>query len=625
MTLARIQPFCKKYEIDLGYFNGKEVWPRTVKERKQCLYLHNNHFCCIWGDSLKKAVEEVESNFKLVNNYVISTIVNNHREYNFKPKKIESQLANVCVYDIETYNKDRAVPYAIGFYPVTKLCSKWNRDLTQTEIDKCLRDVRLFEGEDCITNMFERLRDLKGEPRKIMKNGKEFIVEYDLKLVAHNGSGFDTWIILNNLPKECKIMNMIKNGKGIISLKIYNGMVDVKANSKGKPQYLTFVCSMNHMKSSLRKLGETYKLQPELLKQEMNHEEIYEDTWQSKRSEWEPYLRMDILSLAFIYARYSMNMSSITGFGMKGCLSLPSLGWKHFMSSRTESDEKIYSYTDKYMRQAIKGGKTGAFNQSYESPISEKIFTTISNELNVNGNKYEITEAYYKYIKGIKNNFEAEYLSNYSDYRQVKQQDKEKYIIEKLSELDISKKLRLFNRNDLLMTFDATSLYPSAMYDEMSIYPKIETGYAFTKDMNDEIVNQFNTKTFTKSAILKIKYYNPKDTILQHIPVKEEVNKVEVNRLRNGYIDGVLTSVDIQEIVRIGGKVVEVYEGVIYKENYKISPFRDFIKNLFDLRLKYKSEGQDILQEMVKLNMNSIYQTIRRDIEDDSVVNQRLG
>ena len=36
------------------------------------------------------------------------------------------------------------------------------------------------------------------------------------------------------------------------------------------------------------------------------------------------------------------------------------------------------------------------------------------------------------------------------------------------------------------------------------------------------------------------------------------------------------------------------------------------------MRLKYKSEGQDILQEMVKLIMNSIYgQTIRRDIEDE--------
>ena len=124
-----------------------------------------------------------------------------------------------------------------------------------------------------------------------------------------------------------------------------------------------------------------------------------------------------------------MNMSSITGCGMKDCLSLPSLGWKHFMSSRSNATvdantddvnvnvnvdadveatvDAIYSYTDKYMRhfvrQAIKGGKVGAFNQSYQSQISNKIFTTISQELNVDGNKYEIIEAYAKYIKEFRN------------------------------------------------------------------------------------------------------------------------------------------------------------------------------------------------------------------------------
>ena len=83
--------------------------------------------------------------------------------------------------------------------------------------------------------------------------------------------------------------------------------------------------------------------------------------------------------------------------------------------------------------------------------------------------------------------------------------------------------------------------------------------------MNDETVSQFNMKTFTKLAILKIKYYNPEDIILQHVPVKEEVNKVEVNRLRNGYFVDVLTSVDIQEIVRVGGKVIEILK-VLFTE-----------------------------------------------------------
>ena len=42
------------------------------------------------------------------------------------------------------------------------------------------------------------------------------------------------------------------------------------------------------------------------------------------------------------------------------------------------------------------------------------------------------------------------------------------------------------------------------MWDENSIYARIETGYAYTEDMNDEIVDKFNNGNFTKvSAILK--------------------------------------------------------------------------------------------------------------------------
>ena len=47
--------------------------------------------------------------------------------------------------------------------------------------------------------------------------------------------------------------------------------------------------------------------------------------------------------------------------------------------------------------------------------------------------------------------------------------------------------------------------------------------------------------------------------------------------MRNGYIVDTLTSVDICEIVKISGKVIEIYEGVIYRE--KILPFRKVMKS----------------------------------------------
>ena len=56
--------------------------------------------------------------------------------------------------------------------------------------------------------------------------------------------------------------------------------------------------------------------------------------------------------------------------------------------------------------------------------------------------------------------------------------------------------------------------------------------------------------------------------------------------MRNGYIIVTLTSVDIQEIVKNGGKVIENYEGVILRENFKIPLFRKFIEKKFNLRQK---------------------------------------
>ena len=202
------------------------------------------------------------------------------------------------------------------------------------------------------------------------------------------------------------------------------------------------------------------------------------------------------------------------------------------------------------------------------------------------------------------------------DYRDIDEEEMEKYINKNLGELLIPKLLQELSFKDLLWDFDAVSLYPSAMSDPESIYPRIETGYAYTKDMNDDLVNKFNNQTFTQgSAILKIKCYYPKNLIVQHLPVKERVKKMEINRKRNGYIIDTLTSVDIQEIVKIGGKVIEIYEGVIYRENFKISPFKKVIDKLFELRRK--DENNDVMQLLGKILMISLYgEQIRRVIEE---------
>ena len=219
---------------------------------------------------------------------------------------------------------------------------------------------------------------------------------------------------------------------------------------------------------------------------------------------------MDVLSTSYCYTRYSKAMEEITGFSMTDCLSLPGLGFKYFNSLRIEQDEAIYTYDDKYMRwfvrQAAYGGRVYAFNQYYKSKTCGDILDIISEELGVEGNTYDKIEAYMNYKNEHIKIFEKEYESQFDDYRNENVEEKEKYINEKLSQLPIHQFLKQLQLNDLLWDFYCTSLYPSAMWDKSSIYPKIETRYPFTPNMKDELVGKVNCQTFTqRSAILKIK------------------------------------------------------------------------------------------------------------------------
>ena len=177
--------------------------------------------------------------------------------------------------------------------------------------------------------MLDYVLQFKGEPKRI--NNK--IVKYNLYLIAHKGSGFDSYVVLNNLP-QWRTFKLIKNGSGVVSLKIFNGYVD---QNKKIPQYVHFTCGLLHIKDSLKNKGRSYKLQENLLKKELEHDEIFEENWEEKENEWLPYLKNDVLSTAFSYARYSKGMEKLTGFGMKNSLTLPSLANKYFNCLREKA------------------------------------------------------------------------------------------------------------------------------------------------------------------------------------------------------------------------------------------------------------------------------------------------
>ena len=157
--------------------------------------------------------------------------------------KVQSPLTNIVVYDLETSNKIRVVPYCSCIYKLSKISGKNYRDISEKEYQKCLNDSVVFEGTDCINEMLDHVLSFKAEPKKYQ------IVEYNLYLIAHNGSGFDSYVVLNNLP-QWRTVNLIKNGAGIVSLEIFKGYLDEK---KKIPQYVHFRRGRVHIKSSLKK------------------------------------------------------------------------------------------------------------------------------------------------------------------------------------------------------------------------------------------------------------------------------------------------------------------------------------------------------------------------------------
>ena len=145
--------------------------------------------------------------------------------------------------------------------------------------------------------------------------------------------------------------------------------------------------------------------------------------------------------------------------------------------------------------------------------------------------------------------------------------------------------------------------------------------------MNDAICTLFNSGRWdelNRSAFLTIKYHNPENFIFQHLPIKEKIknpyknNRLEeINRMINGIIIDTLTSVDIVEIVKCGGVILDVYEG-FFCHNLEFNPYTEFVTDMFNKRDYFKSQGKDLLQKLAKTVGLSVHGgNIRKDIKEE--------
>ena len=87
---------------------------------------------------------------------------------------------------------------------------------------------------------------------------------------------------------------------------------------------------------------------------------------------------------------------------------------------------------------------------------------------------------------------------------------------------------------------------------------------------------------------MTVKYHNPENLVSQPLPVKEKIKNLyknnrleEFNEMRNGIIIDTLTNVDIVEIVKCGGIILESYDG-FFCQNLEYNPYTEFVTDMFE-------------------------------------------
>ena len=74
------------------------------------------------------------------------------------------------MHNLETSKKDRAIPCCSCIYTLSKISGKCNRDITEREFQKCLKDCVVFEGSGCYYETLDQVLSFKGETKRVKTN-----------------------------------------------------------------------------------------------------------------------------------------------------------------------------------------------------------------------------------------------------------------------------------------------------------------------------------------------------------------------------------------------------------------------------------------------------------------------
>ena len=166
---------------------------------------------------------------------------------------------------------------------------------------------------DYVTNNY------KGKPKYVInKYGKQDLSSYKNQIVGHNASGFQNYIVLNSLPSSYKCVKLIKTPRGLIKISFKAG--SVIENDIEILKCIKLVCSKCHISVSLNSIQKANNIQPDLMKGEIDHDLINISNYKEYENLWNPYLKDDVVGLAYVVAKHGISIQKITGVSYKNSL-----------------------------------------------------------------------------------------------------------------------------------------------------------------------------------------------------------------------------------------------------------------------------------------------------------------
>lgn len=145
-----------------------------------------------------------------------------------------------------------------------------------------------------------------------------------------------------------------------------------------------------------------------------------------------------------------------------------------------------------------------------------------------------------------------------------------------------------------MVSYDANALYPSVMCSELFPDPKRMNRYGANLETLIHLINHETLICAAEVVIIK-----PKG-VMGMLPNVDELGRKDWT---TSEYDGWLCEPELRLALEIGYEIKEVKEVMA---GVGINPFKEFVENMYNLRLKMREEG-DPAHAMVKLLMNSLF------------------